>query len=217
MKKYLALLLTFLSFAAAAHPDSTAANGSMKHTTYEKNTITLTAALGIVDGYRHYYTLPPAFEKNNTTGFAPFYARLEYGLTNHISFGGTFTYDAFVCNFNQVYKGNNGTVLRYKSNNTRVISGALAGYYHFIHPFNTERLDLYIGLGLSINNIRYGAFPEGDSTRVKVEHTVLPVAKLGARYYINDVFSLYGDAGFDFQSICSVGVSCRFFRKQNGK
>lgn len=210
MKVCITVLYLLVCFCANAQQDTTNSNNNQP---YQRNTITATMALGFVDAYRYYYTLPPAFEKSNTTGFAPFYAKLEYGATPHVSFAATFIYDAFVYNFNQVYQGNNGIVLRYKTNNTRIISGGLGAYYHFLRLFHSPRVDPFIGIGANINNVRYGAYPEGDSTIVKTEHTITPMIKAGARYYLNNTFSLYGDVGFDRQSIFSIGASCRFAHK----
>ncbi len=72
----------------------------------------------------------------------------------------------------------------------------------------------FIGLGLSLNNIKYSAHPEGDSTIVKIDHTVTPYLKAGARYYISDKFSLFADVGYDKQSVISIGFSCRFFSRK---
>ena len=217
MKIYFAFLLTLMSFAAIARQDSVVHKPVMQHPTYLHNTITATVAVGFIDWYRHYYTLPPAFRESNTTGFSPFYGKIEYGTGNRISIAACFAYDAFVNNFNQVYQGYNGPILRYKTNNTRIFGGGLTAYYHFGKMAAGKRLDPFIGVGLSLNNIRYGAFPEGDSTSIKLEHTISPVLRAGARYYITDVFSVYGDIGFDKLSIFSLGASCRFFREKNPK
>jgi len=214
MRLYFALLLSLITLHAQGQ-DTAVHKTSMylQHPVYLRNTYTATIAVGFIDYYRHDYTLPAAFKKGNTSGFSPFYAKIEYGIGDRVSLAATFGYDAFVYNFSQVTPGNNGPVSRYKHNNTRILSGGLTAYYHLGSVIHVARLDPFIGIGASINNIRYSAFPQGDSTLVKLEHTVTPVLKAGARYYITDAFSVYGDVGFDKQSIFSVGFSCRFFRK----
>jgi len=181
---------------------------------YKKHSTTATLSVGFVDDYRQNYTLPVGFQKSNTSGFAPIYGKLEYGFFDHISVAVTASYDAFVYNFKQDYTGNNGPFVRYRSNNTRIISGGLTAFYHLDKTFHVNNLDPFVGIGLALNNIRYRALPQGDSTLTKFDHTVTPYLKAGARYFINDNFNLFGDIGYDKQSIFSIGASCRFGHKK---
>ena len=214
MKTRLIILLVLASIACKAQKDTTVAADYGTHTPYERHSIIATASLGFIDDYRQSYTLPSGFEKGKISGFIPFYAKLEYGLCKHISIAATFGYDAFVNNYKQDYTGNNGPFTRNLKDNTRIFSGGITGFYHLDQQIHIKHLDPFIGVGLSLSNIRYSSYPQGDSTVTKFDHKVTPYLKVGARYYISSRFSIYADAGYDKQSIVSVGASCRFFSRK---
>jgi hypothetical protein len=213
MKIYFTFLLAFISVAGRSQPDTSV---HARHTPYERHSVMATVSLGFADFYRQYYSLPKAFKKTNTAGFAPVYLKLEYGLKRDVSVAATMSYDAFIYNFRQDYVGNSGPFTRYRSNNARIISGGLTAFYHLGRVISSKHVDPFIGVGISINNVRYSAYPQGDSTLTRFDHTVTPYLKVGARYYISSRFGLFGDVGYDQQSIFSVGASCRFFSKKTG-
>ena len=211
MKLYFTILFSLLSATLFAQQDTAAKVARKMHPVYMRHAVAASASLGFADANRQQYTLPSGFSKGGITGFIPFFAKVEYGLTKDISLGVMFCYDAFVYNNLQDYVGNSGPFTRYRTNNTRILSGGLAGFYHLGKALHTKSLDPFIGVGLYLNNIRYRAYPQGDSTAIKIDHTVTPYLKAGARYYITDQFSIFGDAGYDKQAIISLGFSCRFF------
>ena len=211
MKLYFTLLLSLMSFSILAQRDTTSQKVHKMHATFFRNSVTATASIGFIDNNRQNYSLPAGFSKGGISGFAPFFAKVEYGLTRNISLGATFCYDAFIYNNLQDYTGNNGPFTRYRTNNTRILNGGITAFYHFGKILHSRQVDPFIGAGLSLNNIRYHAYPQGDSTAIKINHTVTPYIKAGARYYITDQFSLFGDAGYDKQAIITIGFSCRFF------
>jgi OmpA-OmpF porin, OOP family len=211
----LSLLLMTTLYAGATPADSSSSILiPVRHRPYERNTVTATASLGFSDYYRNNFSVPSGFSKGTTTGFLPFFAKLEYGLTRHVSLAGTFGYDAFTNNFSQIYDGGGEPISRYMSNNTRIFSGGLTAYYHLLDVIHVKRLDPFVGLGVSLNNIRYSNYSQGDSTAVRLDHTVSPYIKAGARYYISSAFSLFADAGYDHHVAASLGVSCRFLKKR---
>jgi len=215
-----ALIITafcaLMGHGAWAQHDSTAAKKvpGLSHLSYVRKSVTVTGAVGFVDDNRQSYSLPSGFSKGVVSGFAPLFARVEYGLTDNISIGASLCYDAFEYNNLQNYSGNNGPFTRYKTNNTRIASGGLTAFYHLGELLNCRRLDPFAGVGLELNNLRYKAYPQGDSTAIRTDHTVTLYLKAGARYYISDQFSLYADAGYDKQAVVTVGASCRFFTKR---
>ena len=182
---------------------------------YQPHPVLATISFGFVDPYKNDYSLPSGYIKNNTSGYSLFYAKLECTLNNQLSLAATFGHDAFIYNFSQVYSGNNGNFIRYKTDGFRLFSGGLTAFYHLESLIRAKHLDPFIGFGLSLNNIRYSAYPQGDTVAVKLTHTVTPYLKAGARYYISEKFSLFGDLGYDKQSIFSLGVSCKFSKKHS--
>lgn len=209
MRFTIASILLLVSLAAVAQKDTTHKSQPITRT-YKKYTVTATASLGFADGNRTGYTVPAGYDKGDISGFAPFFAKLEYGLSRHISLGATFCYDAFVANFRQQFTGNGVAFTRYINNQARIFSGGVAAYYHLGDVFRVPRLDPFIGLGLELNNIRYNKAPQGDTTAIQFSHPLTAYYKVGARYYLTDQFSLFGDLGFDKQALLTIGVSCRF-------
>jgi len=216
MKLYFTVLLSLLSLTSwSQNKDTTAKNIRLIHPTYLLRSVTATMSLGFMDENRQNYSVPSGFSKGVVSGFTPFFAKLEYGLTDNVSIGATFSYDAFIYNIQQDYTGNNGPFTRYFTDNARIISGGLAAFYHFGKKVHIRRLDPFLGAGIELNNIRYHAYPQGDSTVIKFDHTLTLYLKAGARYYISDRFSLFGDLGYERQSYLTIGCSCRFFNKNH--
>lgn len=212
MKYCFIILLLWMAMGAGAQ-DSAAIHAVHYHT-YERYAVNLDLTFGVADVYRHTYPLATGFVKSNTTGFAPVSFMVDYGVSKSVSIAAAFSYDAFRYNIQQMYTGNNGPFTRYVSNNTRVLSEGLRVYYHLGKVIHVNRLDPFAGLGVTLNNIRYGAYPQGDSTVIKFEHTVTPFIKAGVRYHITPYISAMADVGYDQHSIVDLGVSCRFFRKR---
>lgn len=216
MKLYLALLFTFFGAAAQAQQDTTS------HTVpgpaaYKHHTTIATVSMGFIDPNRKKFDLPAGFEKSNTSGYAQFYGKLEYAVSNKVSIAGTVGYDAFVYNYSQLYTGYAGVVKRYKADQFRIVSIGATAFYHLGSIIHVKNLDPFVGAGLSLNNTRHSMLAQGDSTVVTVEHGVTPYLKAGARYYISRHFSVFGDVGYDNMSIFSLGFSCRFFPKKEAK
>jgi hypothetical protein len=189
-----------------------------------KGAVTATVGVGFIDLYRYYYTpvlrmsfsSPPlVYKEGNSTGFAPIYARVEYGATEHLGFAVTFGYDDFVHNYDQVYGGNYGTA--HGTEKLRILSGGIASVYHFRPLSFVPRLYPFISVGIGINHLRFEGHQKGQSDSIAVaaeDYAVTPVLKVGARYFISDKFSIYGDAGYDKLGFFSLGCSWTLFRKQ---
>ena len=204
------LLVTLSAGSAWGRADTSFHFRPVGMASYEPKVTVATLALGFIDNYREQYSLPAGYFKNNTSGFVPVYARVEYGVGGHISLAGIFGYDVFQYDYSQLYTGNNGAFARYRTSSARIWSGGLAGFYHAGYLLGIGHTDPFVGLGVALNNIRYSAMPSGDTIGTVLQHTLTPYIKAGARYYINNQFSLYGDVGYDRHTVFSVGWSCRF-------
>jgi hypothetical protein len=191
-----------------------------------KGVVTATVGVGIIDYYRHHYTPPlanayysPSMVYNEgNTGFAPIYARVEYGITEKLGIAATFGYDDFVHNYDQqVYGTYYGTLHLRGTEKLRVLSSGIASVYYFRPLSFVPRLYPFISIGVGINHLRFEGYQKGPSSSA-VEagegYTVTPVLKVGARYFISDQFGIYGDAGYDKLGIFSLGFSYRFFPKK---
>jgi len=211
MKILFTALFTFIISTLWAQKDTAGHTPVVPHAPYELHTTMATACIGFFDGYRYNYSLPAGFGKNNTSGFAPILLKLEYGFGRNISLAAIFNYDAFNYNFSQQYPGYNGTFIRYRTDDFRAISGGVTAFYHLQHIIKVNCLDPFVGAGLSLNNIRYSAYPSGDTLAIKLTHTVTPYVKVGARYYISGAFSVFADLGYDKPAIFSIGFCARFF------
>ncbi len=216
MKHCAFLLLLVLAIAARAQPIVSVQPKPVKRDTvslpFVKHLTLATISVGFADYYRANITAPKGFSKNNVTGFAPVYGRLEYGVGQHISLAFTGSYDLYYVHYNQEFTSyNGGSFSRFNTDAVRVFRTGVSGYYHFGQLFHSRLVDCFVGLGCSINNIRHSQWPAGDSVAVLKEHTVSPSVRVGARYYLSQHGSVFADAGYDRQSVLSIGYSCRFF------
>ena len=216
MKIHCLILLSLLSFAARAQ-DTTAHLPAEKVVPYQRHSVMATVSAGFIDFHRQDFALPVGFEKNNTSGYGLFYGKLEYAVSDKISIAAAFGYDAFIYNYSQLYTGYTGPIKRYKTDHYRVFNAGAIAYYHLGKKIHVKNLDPFVGVGFYLNNIRHSALAEGDSTVVSLRHNGTPYIKVGARYYITNRFSLFGDLGYDQQSIFSIGASCRFLPKKESK
>jgi hypothetical protein len=212
MKPVFLFLSIFFSCVAVAQQDTSKPHINVKHNAYERYSTIATISAGFGDTYRQNYSLPEGYLKNNTSGFAPIYGKLEYGVSNHISLGATISYDQFSYNFRQSYTGNTGSFTRNQTDNFKLLSGGLSACYHFGYLFHSRVFDPFLGVGISLNNVRYSAYPQGDTSVTRLSHPVTVSLRAGLRYYVSPQCSFFADAGYDKQSIVSVGMSCRFFR-----
>ncbi len=214
MKKIVAILcfLPYISLFA----QQTANTNRIDSTLPNANHISFaTVSLGFIDYYRNYYDLPKSFEKNNTSGFTPLYAKLEYVVNKNVSLAVTLNYDHFQYNFYQLYYGNGDTYKRYKINYFTLVGVGLCGYHSLNNYIHIKKVSTFVGLGFSLNHIKYSDFPSGDSTITnKIDHTITPYLKVGARYAINKISYLFADLGYDKQSILSLGFSCNLENKK---
>lgn len=216
MKAYFTLALLFISSLAMAQPGAgsngadTAQKPAEKYRPFEPKTFMFTLSAGIGDWYKQQYSLPPGYTEGRATGFTPVYLQIERAISRHVSIAVNLMTDKFYYNYAQEGSGNGVSFLRNEPDNVHAIAGGLTGYYHFTQ-LNVHNLDLFLGVGATINRITHSSLPQSDSMVSTVSHTVSPHLKVGARYYINKRVSFYGDVGYDQISLASLGISCRFY------
>ncbi len=212
MKKYFLILTCLISLNIQAQQETEPAipEKAKEYMAFKKNSYTATLAFGFINTYRSSYTVPNGFEKGSSTSFTPVYGRLEYAVSNSVSIGLNTMFNTIHFNSMQLYQSHSGEVKRTVPNKFRLFGAGLVAYKHFGHLLRTARLDPFIGLGISLNNIYYSALPQGDSTIEQRQHTTTPFLKAGVRYYVSDKISAYVDAGYDKLSYISIGFSCRF-------
>lgn len=229
MKYYLPLLLALLFLAGQASAQDADRTSREEIKTPPKTVcwncgkgiIWATVSAGFINGYKAEYTVPAGFEKGKTSGFAPIYARVEYGLSSKVTLAFATSWSTIYFNSFKTDMGYSGPIKRYYPNKWRLFSGGLIAYYHFNHLIADSKiapkLDLFAGGGVHLNNITESARPQGDSIIVKTSHTATPTLKVGARYNFAGGAYVYGDVGYDKLSIFSIGVSYNIIPKRPGK
>lgn len=136
-------------------------------------------------------------------GIGPGYIKYEHGIMDEIGIGG------YVAAAASRYK--HGPDRRYTDRTIAVSVGAM-GYYHFNKLIPVRKLDVYAGVGLGFRQLSYSydddynGFDEDDRS----DFDVMPLFKVGARYYFTKVFGLYGEAGYDNMSDVNLGITLRF-------
>ena len=212
--KYLFVVFMLVSLHGLCQQDTMHKEVSSQYPAFRQHSVMISVSLGFVDPNRK-YSVPSGFSKTNTTGYNPAYVKVEYATGKHFSLAGNFSIDEVVYNYEQLYTGYNGIIKRYKTNKYTQFGAGIIGCYHFGDFIKIRNLDPFAGVGVSLNNIHQTALPQGDSTLGRTEHTATPHLKVGARYYFNDYFSLFGDVGYDKESLFSIGMSCRFFSSRD--
>lgn len=218
MKRFILVLLLFVSWSSWAQ-DSIGVIEPIPYynTAYQRGSYMGTLSFGFINGYRSDYEVPAGFEKGIVTGFTPIFAKAEYAASNRFSLALTAAFSTIIYHNSQLYPGFGGMIMRGRANKFKMFSGGITAFYHLGHIIHVKNLDPFIGVGINLNNLSYSAHPQGDSTVMKTSHTATAYAKIGARYYISNKFSVFADAGYDKLSMVSVGVSCRFFSAANKK
>ena len=174
-----------------------------------KDVVLATLAIGFGDVYRKNYSMPTGFQLENTSGFAPIYGALEYGLSKHVGIEAVLCYDAFYANISRLYTGTGGLYKRHYTDHVKLFSAGVAAYYHLGDLVPVKKLDVFGGLGIALNNARHSNLPQGDSLATVTDHFVSPQLRVGARYYITQRASVFLNAGFDRKSTVNFGFSCR--------
>jgi hypothetical protein len=193
MKKLFILSIVLLGWACTGYAQSTRSfyNKSFESRnsgSFDQSAMLLSFGLGfpnVAVGY------------NGLAGFPPLYVKYEQGfLRDDVGLGGYFS-----TSFGSVRYFNN-------NNNTfSVFSFGLLGYYHFNKLIPIEKMDVYAGAGLGFRTINYsndgalGVYPS--------ETRVMPLMKVGIRYYLTPKLAPYAETGYDGMSSLNIGLTVR--------
>lgn len=97
----------------------------------------------------------------------------------------------------------------YSSSATKVMGIAVSplAFYHFNKLIPIAKLDVYAGVGASVNLLNYTYEDAGVADDSKVE--IYPAGLVGARYYFTSSFSGMAEVGEGSFSVFRVGISFR--------
>lgn len=139
---------------------------------------------------------------NDRLGFGPLYVKYEHGILDELGIGG---YVAAAASRHK-YGPND----RYTDKVFSVSIGAMA-YYHFNKLIPVRKLDVYAGAGIGGRQLSYSYDNDWAGTRYEdSEFDVIPLFKVGARYYFTKMFGVYGEGGYDDMSDVNLGITLRF-------
>ena len=170
---------------------------------FNSKTRIISFGLGVPNLYRINYDEPPGYAHVKTTGFGPIYAKFEIAATGNIGIVPAFGYSTFHYSYQDPLR-----IIYYDDVNT--INLSLSGNYHFKKLFSNPRVDFYAGLGIAMNYLRslYGNIPPYKQPESKTYFK--PCGRIGMRYYIDPIFGLYAEGGYDGLSILQLGLSVKF-------
>lgn len=135
-------------------------------------------------------------------GIGPGYVKYEHGITDEIGIGG------YLAGAASRYKY--GPDRRYTDHVFAVSVGAM-GYYHFNKLIPVRKLDVYAGAGIGFRNISYSYDDDIKAyTDDRSDFDVMPLFKVGARYYFTPMFGVYAEGGYDNMSDVNLGITLRF-------
>ncbi len=134
-------------------------------------------------------------------GIGPAYLKYEHGIKDEIGIGG---YVAGATS-RVKYGGNNQYIDRMTA-----LSFGVLGYYHFNKLIPVKNLDVYAGIGIGLRHLSYTYDAAGSWRNDYTDVNVLPLVKVGARYYFTKAFGVYAESGYDNMSSGNIGISFRF-------
>ncbi len=135
-------------------------------------------------------------------GFGPLYVKYEHGILNELGLGG------YVAGAASRHKY--GPNDRYTDKVFSVSVGAMA-YYHFNKLIPVRKLDVYAGAGIGGRRLSYTYDNDWNGSRYNdSEFDIIPLFKVGARYYFTKMFGVYGEGGYDDMSDVNLGITLRF-------
>lgn len=181
MKKLLFILL--LSAAMLAFTGTQAQS-------FENGTFAVNAGIGLGTGLGGYGSARPAISVSADKGL------WEIGGPGVISLGG------YIGNTGYKYSGEG-----YSAKWNYTIIGA-RGAYHY-NGFDVPELDLYGGLMLSYNIMKFSSNQSEDYFGRSYGSGIGFTGFLGARWFFSDMFGAYAELGYGV-SILNIGVSLRF-------
>lgn len=135
-------------------------------------------------------------------GIGPGYIKYEHGIMDELGLGG------YVAAAASRYKY--GPDRRY-TDHTFSVSLGLMAYYHFNKLIPIKKLDVYAGVGVGFRQLTYtydDYFGNQDDNRTSFD--VMPLVKVGARYYFTRTFGVYAEGGYDNMSDVNLGITFRF-------
>ncbi len=135
-------------------------------------------------------------------GFGPLSVKYEHGILNELGIGG------YVAGAASRHKY--GPNDRYTDKVFSVSVGAMA-YYHFNKLIPVRKLDVYAGAGIGGRRLSYTYDNDWNGSRYNdSEFDIIPLFKVGARYYFTKMFGVYGEGGYDDMSDVNLGITLRF-------
>ncbi|PSK94992.1 porin family protein [Taibaiella chishuiensis] len=135
-------------------------------------------------------------------GFGPLYVKYEHGILNELGIGG------YVAGAASRHKY--GPNDRYTDKIFSVSVGAMA-YYHFNKLIPVRKLDVYAGAGIGGRQLSYTYDNDWGGSRYHDSNfDIIPLFKVGARYYFTKMFGVYGEGGYDDMSDVNLGITLRF-------
>jgi hypothetical protein len=209
MKPYLLFILSLWCLMPAkaqnTQGDTKTYNEQGFSSSFNSNSKIVSFGMGFPNLYRLNYQEPYGYTHIKTTGFGPFYAKFEFGAFDHVGLVASYAYSTFHYSY---FGAGQQQVIHYDDVNAMSLS--LSANYHFNKWITNPRLDVYAGAGVAANYVRtrYGNIPPFRERESQSE--MFPVGRIGARYYIDPIFGLYGEAGFDGLSVIQLGFSVKF-------
>ncbi len=147
------------------------------------------------------------------SSFGPLCLKYEYGVTEKIGIGGTFTYSSGSVSWPiQDINPNTGNPETYQGTEKLTwLSVMVRANYHFV---NTDKLDVYAGIGVGYNSLKfsYSDNDPNDAGSAFVTPNFLPVSyegSIGLRYYFTPNIGVYGEVGYGVAYI-QAGLAIKF-------
>lgn len=171
---------------------------------FEEDYNFLQVGYGVGLGYGKILNAYQAYEGYNFSGFGPFAASYERGITDNFGLGVQIGFSSYGGKWLQT-----GYSYDYRYTALSVMA---RGAYHF--DIRNRDLDPYIGLGIGFSkySVNYTSNSPGfnsESSNISIGSPLSYQLFVGARYMFNDNFGIYGEAGYGLSAL-NVGLTFAF-------
>lgn len=211
MKKLIVIILFFSSHTYLLAQEKVKKSITPSPSFHIKTKI-ISFGLGFPNLHRTSYDEPKGYTHLKTTGFGPFIAKFEYGISNQLGLVASYGYGTFHYSYYGLayYPPPTPPQQVIFSDDVNVMNVSISCNYHFSKWVTNPKLDVYAGGGIGLNyfQYRYGNIPPYKPKESKV--SLVPVGRIGVRYYLDNTLGVFTECGYDGISVIQLGFSVRF-------
>jgi len=180
---------------------------------FDQGNVVVSLGYGMPNLTKSVYKAYESFIGYKVTGFGPMHIKFEYGVSEKFGVGLSVNTVSTKVSWTDTYEDWVDTAYVETTYESGVKFNAIAfnirGNYHFV---NTDKLDVYGGLGLGYNNSKSEFYSDDPDALVLSVSAFIPLGlefSVGTRYFFTDNIGAYIECGLA-KSVIQGGLSIKF-------